>query len=409
MLVDKERIKQLYQEGKVRKTEDLQDLLKEMAGGILDAIYEAEADEHIGYPKNMPGGSINTGNSRNGKGSKTVKSKFGAMTVHPPRDRNGSFTPEIIKKRQTDITGLEDKVLNLYSKGLSYQSISEHIEDIYGYSLSKESLSNITDKVFELVRAWQNRVLDEYYPIVFLDGMVIKVKKDGHIQKQAVYYIIAYTIDGYKECLGMYQNATESASYWLNVLNELKNRGLEHINIISTDGLAGLEQAIEAVYPKTDTQLCVVHQVRNSLKHVPWKDMKAVAKDLKTIYTSPTKDEGEHMLDCFCEIWDKKYPYIGKSWKKNWDRLSTFYKYSEPLRKIIYTTNPIESFNRQIRAVFKTKGALPSEEAALKLGYLVIQNIQKKWGTMKIANWGEIYAQLMIFTQEQVGNLNYFE
>jgi transposase-like protein len=408
-MIDKEKIKQLYKDGKVRKTEDLQEILKELTADFLDVIYEAELDEHLGYPKNMPGGSQNTGNSRNGKGSKTVKSKFGPMTVHPPRDRNSNFSPDIIKKRQNDITGIEEKVLSLYGRGLSYQSISDHIEEIYGYKLSKESLSNITDRVFELARTWQNRSLDPYYPLVFLDGMVIKVKKDGHVQKQTVYYVIGYTVNGYKECLGMYQDASESASYWLNVLNELKNRGLEHINIISTDGLAGMERAIEAIYPKTDTQLCVVHQVRNSLKHVPWKDMKAVANDLKTIYNASTKDEGEHMLDCFCDIWDKKYPYIGKSWKKNWDRLSTFYKYSEPLRQIVYTTNPIESFNRQVRSVFKTKGALPSEEAALKLGYLVIQNIQKKWGTMRVRNWGEIIAQLMIFTEQQVGNLNYFD
>jgi transposase-like protein len=408
-MIDKEKIKQLFKEGKVQKIEDLQELLKEMTANLVDVIYEAEQEVHLGYPKSMPGGSFGTENSRNGKGSKTVKSKFGPMTVHPPRDRNGSFSPEIIKKRQTDITGIEDKVLSLYSRGMSYKSISEHIEDIYGYSLSKESISNITDKVHELARAWQNRPLDAYYPIIFLDGMVIKIKKDGHVQKQTVYYIIAYTIDGHKECIGMYQNATESASYWLNVLNELKNRGLKHINIISTDGLAGLEQAIEAVYPKTDTQLCIVHQVRNSLKHVPWKDMKPVAKDLKTIYDSKTKEEGEHMLECFCDKWDDKYPYIGKSWIKNWDRLSTFYKYSEPLRKIVYTTNPIESFNRQVRAVFKTKGAMPSEEAALKLGFLVIENIQKSWGKMRIKNWGEIYAQLIIFTEQQVGNNNYFD
>ena len=283
-MIDKEKIKQLYKEGKVRKTEDLQDLLRDMTADILDVIYQAEFEDHLGYPKNMQGGSINTGNSRNGTGEKTVKSKFGPMTVHPPRDRNSSFSPEIIQKRQNDISGIEEKVLSMYSHGMSYQSISVHIEDIYGYKLSKESLSNITDKVFELARAWQNRSLDQYYPILFLDGMVIKIKKDGKVQKQTAYYILAYTIDGFKECLGMYQNATESASYWLTVLNELKNRGLEHISIISTDGLSGMEEAIEAVYPRTDNQLCIVHQVRNSLKHVPYKDMKLVAQDLKLIY-----------------------------------------------------------------------------------------------------------------------------
>lgn len=408
-MIDKEKIKQLYKEGKVNKTEDLQDMLRDMTANILDALYEAEMEEHLGYSKNIQGGSINTGNSRNGKGEKTVKSSLGAMKVHPPRDRNSSFTPQIIKKRQNDISGIEDKVISMYGFGMSYKSISSHIEEIYGYSLSKESISSITDKVYDEARAWQNRPLEPYYPIVFLDGMVIKIKKDGQIRKQTAYYMIAYTLDGYKECLGMYQDATESASYWLNVLNELKNRGLEHISIVSTDGLTAIESVIETVFPQAENQLCIVHQVRNSTKHVSYKDVRAITTDLKTIYNSPTKNEGERMLDKFCEKWDKKYPYIGKSWRKNWDRLSVFYKYPDPLRKVIYTTNPIESFNRQVRAIFKTKGVMPSEDAAFKLAYLVTKNIEKKWGHQKIRRWGEIYAQLMAFNQNQVGNEKYFE
>jgi transposase-like protein len=408
-MLDKEEILKKYREGSLRSTTDLKDVLREMTREMIDTLYEAELEDHLGYSKHTQGASISRGNSRNGKGEKAVEGNLGSMIVHPPRDRNGTFSPEIIRKRQKDISGIEEKVLSMYGHGMSYSSIRDHIYEIYGYRLSKESISAITDKIYDEAKQWQNRPLEPLYAILFLDGMVISVLKEGRIQKQTMYYIIGYDMDGFKSCLGLYMDATESASYWLTVLTELKNRGLETVLLISVDNLKGLSEAIEAVYPHADIQKCIVHQVRNSMKHISWKDQRTVIKDLRKIYTAGTLGEAEDNLEQFCQIWDKKYPHIGKSWKANWGELSTFFTYSQPLRKIIYTTNPIESFNRQVRKIFKTKGALPGESAAFKLGYLVVQNIEKKWGRQKTKSWGEIFSQLLIYFEPQLKKYNFNE
>jgi len=400
VVFDKDKLKEILDEREVKDQEGLQALLRDLTKEVIEALYEGELTDHLGYKKHEQGGSAD-GNTRNGRGKKTVQSKLGEVELSPPRDRSGTFDPQVVKKRQRDISGIEQKVISMYAKGMSTRDISSHIDEIYGYKLSAESISAITDKVLERAREWRSRPLEPVYAVVFMDGMVVKMRVEGVVRKQTIYVIIGIDLEGNKSCLGLYFAETESAKYWLSVMNELKNRGVEDILIFAVDNLTGMSEAIEAVFPQAEIQKCIVHQIRNSLRFVSWKERKSVAADLKQVYTAATEEQGLKELERFSKNWDEKYPHISKSWKANWSELSTFFKYSPEIRKLIYTTNPSESFNRSIRKVTKTRTISPTEDACLKLVFLAIQDIEKRW-TQVIRDWGVIYSQLLIYFDERV-------
>jgi putative transposase len=400
MVFDRDELKKLLKEKGITSQEDMQSFLREMTGEVIQALYEGELTDHLGYEKHEQ--KTGKENYRNGKGKKKVTSHYGEIELEPPRDRDGSFEPQIVKKRQRDITGIETKVISMYAKGMTSRDISMHIHDIYGVELSAETISHITDKVIENAREWQNRPVETIYAVLFMDGMVVKLRKDGVVKKTTVYVVLGIDIAGNKSCLGLYLAESESAKYWLTVMNELKNRGLEDVLIFAVDNLTGISEAIETAFPQAEIQKCIVHQIRNSLRFVPWKDRKTVAADLKKIYTAATEEQARRELAAFSEKWDGKYPHISKSWQANWSELSTFFKYSAEIRRLIYTTNPIESFHRNIRKVTKTRSIFPSEDALLKLFYLSIMDIEKRW-TQMIRDWGSIFSQLMIFFEERLG------
>ena len=402
MAIDREKLKEALLSSGVKTSEDLQEFFREMMKESIEALYEGELESHLGYKKNEQSKS---NNSRNGYCSKKVKSQLGEIELEVPRDRLSTFSPEIVKKRQRDISGIESKVLSMYSKGLSNRDISDYIYDIYGHKLSSETISVITDKVIPQVKEWQNRPLEEIYAIVFMDGMVLKLRVEGVVKNVTVYFVIGINMEGHKSCLGMYLSETESAKYWLTVMTELKNRGVKDILIFAVDNLQGISEAITTMFPQAEIQKCIVHQIRNSLKFVNWKERKEVASDLKRIYTSPTEEQAVLELEKFSSKWDKKYPNISKSWHNNWFELCTFFKYSPEIRRLIYTTNPVESFNSKIRKITKTKGSFPTEDALFKLLYLAIVDIEKKW-TMSIQNWGTIYAQLFIHFEDRINGLH---
>lgn len=357
---------------------------------FLEKALEAEMEAHLDEEERKKG------NKRNGKGKKTVKSSSGELTISTPQDRQSSFEPEIIKKRETILAeNLEDKIIGLYGLGMSLRDISDHIKEMYDTNISHTVLSQITDKVLPEVKAWQNRPLDPVYPIVWLDAMHYKVRNGGSVKHRAVYNIIGITPTGHKDVLGMYLSESEGANFWLQVLTDLNNRGVEDILIACTDNLKGFSEAILSVFPKTEIQTCIVHQIRNSLKYVASKDQKKFMADLKLVYRADTKEIAEQELDNLAQKWEDKYPVVIASWRNNWDRLSTYFRYTKPIRKIIYTTNTVEGFHRQIRKVTKTKGAFPSDDALLKLIYLATKNVMKKW-TSPIQNWGITVQQLSI-------------
>lgn len=357
---------------------------------FLEKALEAEMEAHLDEDERKKG------NKRNGKGKKTIKSSSGELTISTPQDRQSSFEPEIIKKRETILAeNLEDKIIGLYGLGMSLRDISDHIKEMYDTNISHTVLSQITDKVLPEVRAWQNRPLEPVYPIVWLDAMHYKVRNGGSVKHRAVYNIIGITPTGHKDVLGMYLSDSEGANFWLQVLTDLNNRGVEDILIACTDNLKGFSEAILSVFPKTEIQTCVVHQIRNSLKYVASKDQKKFMADLKLVYRADTKEIAETELDNLAQKWEEKYPVVIASWRNNWDRLSTYFQYTKPIRKIIYTTNTVEGFHRQIRKVTKTKGAFPSDDALLKLIYLATKNVMKKW-TSPIQNWGITVQQLSI-------------
>lgn len=361
-------------------------LLKSFIEKALEAEMEAHLDEE----------QRSKGNKRNGKGKKTIKSSQGSFEVSTPQDRQSSFEPELIKKRQTILAdSLSDKIIGLYGLGMSYRDISSHIKEMYDTDISHSVLTEITDRIIPDIEKWRSRSLDALYCIVWLDAMHFKVKEAGQVVHKMLYNILGIDKDGKKHILGMYIAETEGAKFWLQVLTDLQNRGLEDILITCTDNLKGFKEAILSVYPKTEVQLCVVHQIRNSLKYVASKDQKEFVKDLKLIYQAVSKEKAESELLNLEQKWGKKYPVVIQSWKNNWEQLSEYFKYTQPIRKLIYTTNPIESYHRQIRKVTKTKGAFPSETALLKLVYLAMRNIEKKWNT-PLRNWGLIVQQLYI-------------
>lgn len=402
MAIDREGIKKLIKENGIKSLDDFNEFMKEISKEVLESLLDEEMTDHLGYEKHDQK-TKQTDNSRNGYNSKDVKSSFGTIPLEVPRDRKSEFNPIIVKKRQKDISGLDEKIISMYAKGMTVRDIQAHIEDIYGYKMSPETISNMTESVLEKAREWQNRPLREIYAITFLDALFLKMRKEGRIVNVAVYAIIGIDLDGNKECFGLWIAETESSKYWLTVLNELKNRGVQDILIFSVDGLSGLSDAIRAVFPKAEIQRCIVHQIRNSLKYVSWKDRKPIAQDLKKIYSAVSEEEALKELEDFDQKWGKKFPNISTSWRKNWGELATFFKYPKEIRTLIYTTNPIESLNRGLKKVSKNRAVFPTEDAILKLLYLAINDIQKRW-TQTIRNWGVIYAQLSIFFEERISN-----
>lgn len=393
----KELVKLLAQE--CRNVDDIQSLLKDLFKGTLEEMLEVEMDEHLGYEKHSVEGN-NSGNSRNGHSKKTIQSKFGESEINVPRDRNGEFEPQVINKYQTKTPDLDTQIIAMYAKGMSTRDIEDHLRDIYGIEASASLISRITDKIAPQVVEWQSRPLDAIYPIVFLDGIVFKVRKDSKIVNKCVYSVLGIDMDGKKDILGLWISENESASFWLSVCNDLKNRGVQDILIACRDNLSGFSSAIETVYPKTEQQLCVVHQIRNSVKYVSFKDLRTITADLKKIYGAPTIEAAEYHLEEFREKWNSKYPQILKSWDANWTELTTYFKYPEEMRKIIYTTNAVEGFHRMLRKFTKTKTIYPTDDALKKSVYLSVCEITKKW-SMPVRNWGIIIGQLMIFFEER--------
>ena len=386
MAIKKELLDELLKQ--VDNPEDLfgkDGLLKELTARLVERVLEAELTDHLGYEKHNPAGR-NSGNNRNGHGNKTLKGDNGQLEIKVPRDRNGSFDPQLVPKRQSRMPSFDEKILSLYARGMTTREIQGHLEELYGTQVSPTLISTVTDAVLEEVTQWQNRPLRSIYPIVYLDALFVKVRHEGRVVKKAVYLALGINLDGEKELLGLWIAQSEGAKFWLGVLTELKNRGLQDVFICCVDGLSGFEEAIEAVYAQTVVQLCIVHMVRNSLRFVTWKDRKAVAQDLKTIYRAATVEQAELELVRFAERWDATYPTISRSWHLHWDRITPFLAYPPEIRKVIYTTNAIESVNRSLRKVLKTRGALPSDEALVKLLYLALGKITKKW-TMSIRDW----------------------
>lgn len=399
-LLSKEQMDQFIKDNNIRSAKDIQTALKKVFGDALQAMLDAEMNEHLGYAK-YGDKSEPTTNRRNGHSTKTVRSNDGEIEISVPRDRDSSFEPVIVGKRQRDVTGIEEQIIALYARGLSTRDIGDHLRELYGIEISAAFVSDVTDKILPLAREWQSRPLAPVYAAVFLDAIHYKVRNEGSVVTKACYMAIGIDLDGQKDVLGMWVGASETAKFWLSVLNDIKSRGTLDILIACTDNLRGFSEAIEAVYPATDVQKCIVHQVRNSIKYVSYNDMKKVTSDLRAVYTSATEEAAILALDEFEQTWGKKYLLAVRSWRENWVELSTFFRYPPEIRKIIYTTNVIEGYHRQLRKVTKGKSIFPSDESLTKMLYLITQNVMKKW-TKRIANWGQILHQLSILYPERV-------
>jgi putative transposase len=392
----REKLTALLQQLDVNSMQDINDLFKDMIGAFLENGLEGELDDHLGYTK-YDYRNKSTDNCRNGTSSKKLKSSYGEIDIDVPRDRKAEFEPELVKKQQTSISGdIEEKIISMYAKGMTTSDIESHIKEIYGLSVSDSTISRITDKILPVVREWQNRPLESVYPVVFLDAVHFHVRSEGQIIKKAVYVAIGLTENGIREVLGMWVGENESAKFWLSVLNSLKNRGLEDILIACVDGLTGFNDAIEAAYPKTEIQQCIIHQIRNTTRFVYYKDIKELMGDLKEIYAAADEQAALQALDAFDSKWSTKYPKTAKSWKDNWATLSTYFKYPQEVRTLIYTTNIIEGFNRQLRKVTKSKSVFPTDDSLLKMLYLAMIDITKKW-TGRRKDWGIIHSQLDIY------------
>ena len=390
--------KMLIEEYQPETVQDLQEALKDLLGDTMEQMLKAELDEHLDYEYGEKPLSLNT---RNGSSKKTVKSSYGNIDLNIPRDREGSFEPQALKKYQKDISNIENQIISMYAKGMTTRDISTHIKEIYGFGISESMVSKITNKILPTIEEWQNRPLEKVYPFVFLDAIHYHVRENNIVVKKAVYIALGYNTEGYKEILGMWVGENESSKYRLLVLNQLKERGLEDILIVSADNLSGFSKAIESVYPKTEIQKCVIHQIRNSTKFVSYRDIKELMKDLKTVYKASTEELALSNLDIFEEKWGKKYPMCINSWRNNWAELSTYFKYPEGIRKLIYTTNSIENFNRQLRKVTKNKTIFPSDYALQKSLYLAMVDASSKW-TSRIRGWDQILSQLSIFFEGRI-------
>ncbi|HJB34880.1 MAG TPA: IS256 family transposase [Candidatus Blautia merdipullorum] len=385
-------IQQLLQEYDIQSAEDIQEALKDLLGGTIKEMMEAEMDEHLGYQKSQRSDSDDY---RNGYKSKRVNSSYGTMDIQVPQDRKSTFEPQVVRKRQKDISSIDQKIISMYAKGMTTRQISETLEDIYGFEASEGFISDVTDKILPQIEDWQKRPLSEIYPVLYIDAIHYSVRDNGVIRKLAAYVILGINLDGQKEVLTIQVGDNESAKYWLSVLNELKNRGVKEILILCADGLSGIKEAIAAAYPKTEYQRCIVHQVRNTLKYVADKDRKPFANDLKTIYHAPSEEQALDALEKVREKWSVKYPNSMRSWKQNWDAICPIFKFSPEVRKVIYTTNAIESLNSTYRKLNRQRSVFPSDTALLKALYLATFEATKKW-TMPIRNWGQVYGELSI-------------
>ena len=379
---------------------DVQEMLKDLLGDTLQGMLEAEMDEKLGYSK-YDYRNKETDDSRNGYSKKTVTSSLGEIDLDIPRDRKGEFEPQAVKKNQTDISNIEDQVLSMYAKGMTTRDISEHLASVYGVDASAEMISHMTDRILPIAKEWQNRPLEKKYAIVFMDAVHFHVRQDNQTVKKAVYVAIGTRLNGHREVLGMWIGGNESAKYWLGVLNEIKNRGVEDIMIVSVDGLTGFGDAISAVFPKAEIQRCIVHQIRYSTKFISYKDIKPFMKELKQVYQAPTEEAALEALDSLEENWGTKYPTSIASWRNNWPQLSAYFKYPAEIRKLIYTTNSIENFNRQLRKVTKNRSIFPTDDALFKLLYLAMMDITKKW-TGKSWDWGQTLDQLCIYFGDRI-------
>lgn len=393
-------IKGLLEHYQPKDAQDVQNMLKDLLGETLQDMLESEMDEHLGYSK-YDYRNKETEDSRNGYSAKTVTSSMGPIELDIPRDRNGEFEPQIVKKHQTDISTIEDQVLSMYAKGMTTRDISKHLQDVYGVDASAEMISHMTDRILPIAREWQNRPLERKYAIVYMDAVHFNVREDNRTVKKAVYVAIGIRVTGQKEVLGMWIGGNESAKYWLGVLNEIKNRGTEDIMIVSVDGLTGFVDAIQEVFPKAEVQRCIVHQIRYSTKFISYKDRKEFVKDLKLVYKADTEEMAVVALDALEDKWGAKYPASVTSWRNNWPQLSVYFKYPPEIRRLIYTTNAIENFNRQLRKVTKAKSVFPTDDALFKILYLAMSEATEKW-TGKAWDWGQTLDQLYIYFEGRI-------
>ena len=401
MAIEKELLDRLLADYK--KPEDLigeTGLLKQLTKALLERALEGELTDHLGHDKHAPVANKG-GNTRNGKSAKTIKGEFGNLPIEVPRDRDSTFDPVIIQKGQTRFDAFDDKIISLYARGMTTREIQGHLEEIYGVDVSPSLISSVTDAILEEVKIWQNRPLDALYPIVYMDAVRVKVRDNGHVINKAVYLALGVTMEGVKEVLGMWVAENEGAKFWLQVVTELKNRGVEDIFIACVDGLKGFPEAIETIFPCTQVQLCIVHMVRNSLRYVSWKQRKEVAADLKTIYQAPTAEQAEMNLVAFEAKWDKSHPSISQSWRRNWERVIPFFAYPSDIRKVIYTTNAIESLNMSLRKVTKNRGSFPNDAAMFKLLYLALSNVAKKW-SRPIRDWKAALNHFSILFEDRM-------
>ena len=391
-------IAELLSEYDIRTAEDIQEALKDLLGGTIQEMLESEMNEHLGYEKYE---HSSEGNYRNGKKTKKIRSQYGEMNIDVPQDRDSTFEPKIVPKRKKDISEIENKVISLYSKGVTTRQIKDIIMDIYGFEISEGLISDITDKLLPKIEEWQNRPLSSVYPIIFIDAVHFSVRDSGIIKKLAAYIILGINKDGMKEVLSIEIRNNESSKYWLGVLNGLKNRGVQDIFIICADGLTGIKESISAAFPEAEYQRCIVHQVRNTLKYVADKDKKEFAKDLKSIYHAPTETAGYENMQRATEKWNEKYPNSMKSWNDNWDCISPIFKFSADVRKVIYTTNAIESLNSSYKKLNRQRSIFPSDTALLKALYLATFEATKKW-TLPLRNWGKVYGELSIMYGDRI-------
>ena len=398
--IPKDVLRAFIKENNLKTAEDVQHALRDIFSGTLQEMLEAEMDQNLGYEKHDDSNK-QTENRRNGHSKKTVRSEYGDITLDVPRDRDGEFEPLIVKKHQKSVAGIEEQILLLYAKGVSTREIQDHLQRLYGIEVSPTLISNVTNKIMPLIKEWQNRPLPNIYAVVFMDAIHFNVRQDGQIIKKAAYMSVGIDLEGRKDVLGIWIGEHESAKFWLNVLNELKNRGVQDILIICVDNLTGFSEAIAACYPESEVQKCIVHQIRNSIRYVSYKDVKKIIAGLKPIYTASTEDAALEEMNSFETAWGEKYPLIVRSWRQNWAEIATFFKYPPEIRKIIYTTNTIESYHRQLRKVTKSKSIFPSDEALLKMLYLATQDVLRKW-TGRVQNWGLILLQFSVFFPEKV-------
>lgn len=391
-------ISALIEEYDIETADDIQEALKDLLGGTIKSMMESEMDEHLGYENYE---RSDNDNYRNGTKRKTVRSNYGEFQIDVPQDRQSSFEPKVVKKRQKDISGIDQQIISMYARGLTTRQISEQIKEIYGFECSEGFISDVTDKILQEIDDWQNRPLDDIYPVLFIDAVHFSVRDDNRIRKLAAYVILAITLDGKKDVISLQIGENESSKYWLGVLNDLKNRGVKDVMVICADGLTGIKEAINAAYPDAEYQRCIVHQVRNTLKYVSYKDMKNFASDLKTIYLAPNEQQGYDNLQRVKERWDEKYPNAMKSWEQNWDILTPIFKFSADVRKVIYTTNAIESLNSTYKKLNRQRTVFPNDKALLKSLYLSTLQATKKW-TQQLRGWGKVYGEFAVMYEGRI-------